>query len=152
MATAIGISEVVDFALRNLLPSSLLAKEAVEAGGLMSYGSSWPDAFRRGASMVDKILSVAANAPGTRVMMFDALNLPHRASTVGKYVTVRVGGSTTTPGPGESYILLIDAADEALYEAKRKGEKPRRHALDDADRPLRPVCGTMNPCIGANQH
>jgi putative tryptophan/tyrosine transport system substrate-binding protein len=29
--------EIVDFALKNNLPSSFFAKEAVEAGGLMSY-------------------------------------------------------------------------------------------------------------------
>ena len=51
--------EIVDFALQNNLPSSFFAKEAVEAGGLMSYGASWPDAFRRGAKIVDKILKGA---------------------------------------------------------------------------------------------
>jgi len=51
--------EIVDFALQNNLPSSFFAKEAVEAGGLMSYGASWPDAFRRGATTVDKILKGA---------------------------------------------------------------------------------------------
>jgi putative ABC transport system substrate-binding protein len=34
--------EIVAFALQNNLPSSFFAKEAVEAGGLMSYGASWP--------------------------------------------------------------------------------------------------------------
>ena len=47
--------EIVDFTLKNYLPSSFFAKEAVEAGGLMSYGANWPDAFRRGATTVDKI-------------------------------------------------------------------------------------------------
>jgi putative ABC transport system substrate-binding protein len=42
--------EIVDFTLHNNLPSSFFAKEAVEAGGLMSYGASWPDAFGRGAT------------------------------------------------------------------------------------------------------
>ena len=51
--------EIVDFALKNNLPSSFFAKEAVEAGGLISYGASWPDAFRRGAITVDKILKGA---------------------------------------------------------------------------------------------
>jgi len=51
--------EIVDFALQNNLPSSFFAKEAVEAGGLMSYGANWPDAFRRGATTVDKILKGA---------------------------------------------------------------------------------------------
>jgi putative ABC transport system substrate-binding protein len=51
--------EIVNFALKNYLPSSFFAKEAVEAGGLMSYGANWPDAFRRGATIVDKILKGA---------------------------------------------------------------------------------------------
>ena len=51
--------EIVDFALENNLPSSFFAKEAVEAGGLMSYGANWPDAFRRGATTVNKILKGA---------------------------------------------------------------------------------------------
>jgi len=51
--------EIVDFALQKNLPSSFFAKEAVEAGGLMSYGASWPDAFRRGAGTVEKILKGA---------------------------------------------------------------------------------------------
>jgi putative ABC transport system substrate-binding protein len=51
--------EIVDFALKNYLPSSFFAKEAVEAGGLTSYGANWPEAFRRGATTVDKILKGA---------------------------------------------------------------------------------------------
>jgi putative ABC transport system substrate-binding protein len=51
--------EIIDFALQKLLPSSFFAKEAVEAGGLMSYGANWPDAFRRGAEIVDRILKGA---------------------------------------------------------------------------------------------
>jgi putative tryptophan/tyrosine transport system substrate-binding protein len=41
------------------MPNSFFAKEAVEAGGLMSYGASWPDAFGRGAITGDKILKGA---------------------------------------------------------------------------------------------
>jgi putative ABC transport system substrate-binding protein len=39
-----------------LLPTTHSAKEYVEAGGLMSYGPSYPDLFRRAADFVDKIL------------------------------------------------------------------------------------------------
>jgi len=51
--------EIIDFALTTKLPSSFFGKEAVEAGGLMSYGASWPSTFRGGAATVDKILKGA---------------------------------------------------------------------------------------------
>src|SRR5262249_26213436 len=51
--------EIVDFTLQKLLPSSFGGKEAVEAGGLMSYGPSWPDAFCHAATFVDKIFKGA---------------------------------------------------------------------------------------------
>jgi putative ABC transport system substrate-binding protein len=70
--------EIVDFALKNHLPSSFFAKEPVEAGGLMSYGASWPDAFRRGAITVDKILKGAkpSDLPVEQPIKFElAINL-----------------------------------------------------------------------------
>ena len=38
------------------LPTIYVVREYVEAGGLMSYGPSFPDLFRRAADMVNKIL------------------------------------------------------------------------------------------------
>jgi putative ABC transport system substrate-binding protein len=38
------------------LPTMHAAREFVEAGGLISYGASFPDIFRRAADYVDKIL------------------------------------------------------------------------------------------------
>jgi len=55
------------------------------------------------------------------VKAVEALNLPHIASSVGDKVTVSVGGATATPQRGERFFTLIDAADMALYEAKREG-------------------------------
>jgi two-component system, chemotaxis family, response regulator WspR len=51
----------------------------------------------------------------------ESLDLPHLASTVGNKVTVSVGGATALPQRGERFFTLIDAADMALYEAKRAG-------------------------------
>jgi putative ABC transport system substrate-binding protein len=47
---------IVDFVARRHLPSMFFAREFVDAGGLMSYGPSFPDSYRRAAIYVDKIL------------------------------------------------------------------------------------------------
>ena len=48
--------QIVEFATQQHLPSVFAARESVVAGGLMSYGPSLPDLFRRTATYVDKIL------------------------------------------------------------------------------------------------
>jgi len=53
---------IVDFALKSRLPSIYLSKEAVDAGGLMSYGVYLADSYRRVAYYVDKILKGAKPA------------------------------------------------------------------------------------------
>jgi two-component system chemotaxis family response regulator WspR len=50
-----------------------------------------------------------------------ALNLPHSGSTIGGKVTISAGGAAGTPRNGDSPFTLIEAADKALYEAKRMG-------------------------------
>jgi putative tryptophan/tyrosine transport system substrate-binding protein len=52
-------SHVADLALRYRLPSISVQCECAEVGGLMSYGESLSDLFRRAASFVDKILKGA---------------------------------------------------------------------------------------------
>jgi putative ABC transport system substrate-binding protein len=47
---------ITDFLAKNRLPGMYQVREQVVAGGLMSYGASVPDLFRRGASYVHKIL------------------------------------------------------------------------------------------------
>jgi putative tryptophan/tyrosine transport system substrate-binding protein len=47
---------LVDLAIKNRLPVVYTFRELVDAGGLMSYGPSLADLFRRAASYVDKIL------------------------------------------------------------------------------------------------
>ncbi|MCO6417951.1 diguanylate cyclase [Siccirubricoccus sp. KC 17139] len=48
--------------------------------------------------------------------------IPHRASRVSEHVTVSIGGALAFPAAGSSPLLLIDAADKALYEAKAAGK------------------------------
>jgi len=50
---------IVDLATRARLPSIFAFREAVELGGLMSYGANLADNFRRAAAYVDKILKGA---------------------------------------------------------------------------------------------
>jgi putative tryptophan/tyrosine transport system substrate-binding protein len=47
---------IVDFAVKNRLPSSFDERSFVVAGGLFSYGSSFTDTYQRSATYVDKIL------------------------------------------------------------------------------------------------
>ena len=53
---------IVDLAARTRLPAIYYQKEFVDAGGLISYGASLSDSFRRAATDVDKILSGAKPA------------------------------------------------------------------------------------------
>ena len=55
-------AQIADLAVGNRLPAIYNAVEWVEAGGLMSYGTSFPDLFRRAATYVDKILKGAKPA------------------------------------------------------------------------------------------
>jgi putative ABC transport system substrate-binding protein len=49
-------TQIADLAAKNRLPAVYEQAEYVDAGGLMSYGVSLPDLFRRAATYVDKIL------------------------------------------------------------------------------------------------
>jgi ABC-type uncharacterized transport system substrate-binding protein len=50
------MAQVIDFLLKNRIPGMFQLRRNVIDGGLMSYGTSLPDLFRRGARYVDKIL------------------------------------------------------------------------------------------------
>src|SRR5262245_27403267 len=53
---------IIDFVAKNRLPTIYIIKENVVAGGLMSYGPSIADLFRRAAGFVQKILQGAKPA------------------------------------------------------------------------------------------
>jgi putative ABC transport system substrate-binding protein len=55
-------TQVVDFAVKSRLPAIYPQKEYVEDGGLMTYGVSFIDLYRRAATYVDKILKGAKPA------------------------------------------------------------------------------------------
>jgi putative ABC transport system substrate-binding protein len=50
---------IVDLAARNRLPAAYSSREFVDAGGLITYGSSYPRRYFRAATLVDKILKGA---------------------------------------------------------------------------------------------
>ncbi len=53
---------VVEWAVRQRIPATYEARTFVDVGGLMSYGPSFPDMYRRAATYVDKILKGAKPA------------------------------------------------------------------------------------------
>jgi putative tryptophan/tyrosine transport system substrate-binding protein len=65
LASAIFISQrsqLAELAVKNRIPAVYQASEYVEAGGLMTYGASITDLFRRAATYVDRILKGAKPA------------------------------------------------------------------------------------------
>ena len=50
-----------------------------------------------------------------------ALQLPHAGSQVSQYVTVSLGIASIVPASESAASILIAAADQALYQAKRLG-------------------------------
>src|SRR5262249_15506651 len=52
----VRLGGVIDFLANQPLPGMFVTREVAVAGGLLSYGASLPDLFRRGAMYVHKIL------------------------------------------------------------------------------------------------
>jgi putative ABC transport system substrate-binding protein len=57
-----GRSRIVDFVSNHRLPSMFFSGDFVEAGGLLSYGPSFRESYRRAAFYVDKVLKGAKPA------------------------------------------------------------------------------------------
>jgi putative tryptophan/tyrosine transport system substrate-binding protein len=74
------------------LPTMLAFREDVEAGGLMSYGTSFRDLFRRSADLVDKILRGAkpADIPVEQPTKFDLVVNLKTAKALGLSVPASV--------------------------------------------------------------
>jgi putative tryptophan/tyrosine transport system substrate-binding protein len=95
-----NIGRITALALTARLPIVSNGREYIESGGLLSYGPSYPDLYRRAASYVDKILHGAkpTDLPVEQPTKFDlVLNL----------ITARGLGLTIPP-------LLLARADEVI--------------------------------------
>jgi putative tryptophan/tyrosine transport system substrate-binding protein len=68
-------TEIAELAVKSRLPAVYYEKEYVEDGGLMSYGVSVTDLFRRAATFVDKILKGAkpADLPVEQPIKFELM-------------------------------------------------------------------------------
>jgi putative tryptophan/tyrosine transport system substrate-binding protein len=77
--------QIAAFATRQHLPSVFAGRESVVAGGLMSYGPSLPDLFRRAATYVDKLLKGAkpADLPMEQPTKFELVINLKTAQTLG---------------------------------------------------------------------
>src|SRR5215813_1561548 len=93
----LNIGWIIDFLARNRLPGMYQVSENVVAGGLMSYGTSEPDLFRRAAGYVHKILqgTPPADLPVEQPTKFDLTVNLKTAKALG----------LTIP---ESFLLLAD--------------------------------------------
>ena len=58
----VNLQRLVDIAAKYRLPAIYNSREFVQAGGLMSYGPSWPEGLRHAATYVDQILKGAKPA------------------------------------------------------------------------------------------
>ena len=78
-------ARIVSFAAKNRLPSMYPGREFVEAGGLMFYGGSIPEMYRRAAVYVDRILKGAkpVDLPVEQPVKFDMVINLKTAKTLG---------------------------------------------------------------------
>ncbi len=91
------VGRIINFLADNRLPGLFQYRENVVAGGLMSYGASLPDLFRRAAGYVDKILR------GTRPADLP-VEQPTKFELVVNLKTAKALGLTVP----EPFLLLAD--------------------------------------------
>jgi putative ABC transport system substrate-binding protein len=77
--------QLVELAAKHRLPAMYHAREFVDAGGLMTYGVSYPDLYRRAATFVDKIFKGAkpADLPVEQPIKFELVINVKSAKAIG---------------------------------------------------------------------
>ncbi|MBI2232252.1 MAG: ABC transporter substrate-binding protein [Deltaproteobacteria bacterium] len=85
-------TQIVDLAAKSRLPAIYYATEFVEDGGLMFYGASYIDLYRRAATYVDKILKgrTPADLPVEQPMKFEFIVNLKAAKQIGLKVPPNV--------------------------------------------------------------
>jgi len=78
-------------------------------------------------------------------LKISALQLPHAGSLVSPYVTLSLGVASIVPASESGPEILIAAADQALYQAKRLGRD--RIQLYQPDPALASRTGQPLPCF-----
>jgi putative ABC transport system substrate-binding protein len=83
---------IADFALKSRLPSVYQTRQAVDAGGLMSYGADQAERYRRVAYFVDKVLKGAkpADLPVEQPTKFELVINLKTAKQIGFEIPQRV--------------------------------------------------------------
>ena len=94
------LERIIGLTIKARLPAMFFRREAVEAGGLMSYAADFPDSIRRAAAYVDKILTGAkpADLP---------VQQPTRFELVVNLKTAKALGLTLPPS-------ILTRADEVI--------------------------------------
>jgi len=102
-------TQIVELAVKSQLPAIYISAEMVEVGGLMTYGVSYTDLYRRAATYIDKLLKGAkpADLPVEQPMKFELIinlkaakqigltippNVLARADRVIKEASAKAGG------------------------------------------------------------
>jgi putative ABC transport system substrate-binding protein len=83
---------IVELAARNRLPAIYVGREFIEAGGLMTYGVSFPHLYFRAATYVDKIFRGAkpADLPVEQPTKFELIINLKAAKAIGLAVPVHL--------------------------------------------------------------